>query len=255
MSVTLIELLLGFAILDDNNQAAWRFLAASSTLCPSIALLGAKRPQDGPWQWIVGSLWLVLALPAIQHLMLQRSVAFEVHPARAWFLFVLLVIGATNSVFSRYGPAVLLFVAGQVVLLTPHLPAGVRWLPSVAPGWGLFGLTTAIVMAQISIRKRATTPALNRVWLDFRDAFGLVWSLRFMERMNTVAHTNGWNMTLQWSGFEASDGSPNWQLSPDQLRVLRQSFANLLRRFVSPEWIADRLDQAGDQQGLSAATE
>jgi hypothetical protein len=63
-----------------------------------------------------------------------------------------------------------------------------------------------------------------------------------MEQLNAVSQSNGWNLRLQWSGFHTMDGSPDWSLPPDQLRVLRQSLQNLLRRFVSPEWIATRLE-------------
>ena len=44
--------------------ATVRYLAATTTLCPLIGLLGAKRPQDRGWQFIVATLWVVLALPA-----------------------------------------------------------------------------------------------------------------------------------------------------------------------------------------------
>ena len=39
------------------------FAAAMIVFCPAMALLGAKRPQDKPWQLIVLSLWGILALP------------------------------------------------------------------------------------------------------------------------------------------------------------------------------------------------
>ncbi len=43
-----------------------RYLAAVATFCPLMAVLGAKRPQDRPWQFVVLSLWIVLALPGLQ---------------------------------------------------------------------------------------------------------------------------------------------------------------------------------------------
>jgi hypothetical protein len=69
----------------------------------------------------------------------------------------------------------------------------------------------------------------------------LVWSLRLMERFNATAEGNGWDVTLFWSGFRNRQGTSPWQLSADQARTARQTLRNLLRRFVSPEWIAARL--------------
>src|SRR6185295_15343995 len=51
-----------------GDLASWivplRFMAAMSAFCPIMAVLGAKRPQDRAWQFIVLSLWAVLCLPA-----------------------------------------------------------------------------------------------------------------------------------------------------------------------------------------------
>ncbi len=41
----------------------------------------------------------------------------------------------------------------------------------------------------------------DRVWTDFRDLFGTVWSLRVMERVNETARLQQWNWELTWSGF------------------------------------------------------
>src|SRR5262245_21972391 len=40
-----------------------KFAAAALTLCPAVAVLGAKRPQDRAWHWIVLSLWVVVCVP------------------------------------------------------------------------------------------------------------------------------------------------------------------------------------------------
>ena len=57
------------------------------------------------------------------------------------------------------------------------------------------------------------------------------------------APDRGWLLT--WSGFH----TPHHErvedsLSPDELLALRQNTFNLLRRFVSPEWIATRLGES-----------
>ncbi|HEY2841351.1 MAG TPA: hypothetical protein VGJ26_19495, partial [Pirellulales bacterium] len=53
-----------------------RFVAAVSSLCPAIALLGAKRPQSRAWQFIVLTLLGILALPALFSLLLHYGEPF-----------------------------------------------------------------------------------------------------------------------------------------------------------------------------------
>src|SRR5262245_4046075 len=56
-------------------STAWlshiRYLAATTTFCPFMALLGAKRPQNRAWQFIVLALLTVLALPAVEGLLFR----------------------------------------------------------------------------------------------------------------------------------------------------------------------------------------
>jgi hypothetical protein len=45
--------------------AAARLGVVALAMCPTMSLLGAKRPQHGVWQFIVASLAGILALPAV----------------------------------------------------------------------------------------------------------------------------------------------------------------------------------------------
>ena len=110
--------------------AGWqhvRYLAAVATLCPSVAVLGAKRPQDRGWQFIVASLWLVAALPSLQQWFARPNAALDLHVAWRWFLLILIAIGLFNILPTRYWPTSLLTAAGQACLLTRHLPLADSW--------------------------------------------------------------------------------------------------------------------------------
>jgi hypothetical protein len=213
-----------------------RLAAATSTFCPTMALLGAKRPQDRGWQAIVLSLWGILSLPSIEWLLFGGQT--ELHPARFWFLVILIAVGASNGLGTRYWPSSLLFSGGQILLLTSLFSAAPRpWMPPVS--------IAAIVLAwwfEAAQWPRSAHVAqpLDRVWLDFRDAFGVVWALRIIERMNASSRMYAWPVTLTWQGFATVSGSEIHELPP----LVEESLRTLLRRFVSPEWIAARLEAA-----------
>ncbi|MCA9149801.1 MAG: hypothetical protein KDA92_10900, partial [Planctomycetales bacterium] len=68
---------------------------------------------------------------------------------------------------------------------------------------------------------------------DFRDAFGAVWALRVMERINQAGRQATPPIELTWHGFE---------VPPSQVDVPETLAVNIratLRRFVPPEWLAD----------------
>ncbi len=223
---------------------ALRYAAAMSTFCPIVALLGAKRPQDRGWQWIVLSLWAILCQPAGEWL-LFGGVA-EIHPARFWFLVILLVVGATNGLGTRHWPSSLLYAGGQFALLLPFFSADAPLAGNQAALWGLGGILLSWILIAAGLPGRKPRMPLDRAWLDFRDAFGVVWALRILERMNASAKMYDWPLTLSWQGFCPRASAACGDVPP----VVEESFRTLLRRFVTPDWIDARVSTS--RQGTPA---
>ena len=223
------------------RQEALRYAARMTLFCPLMALLGAKRPQHRVWQFVVLSLWMILALPAAEPLLVGREMGFDVHPARQWLFVVLIIMGVINALPTRFCPSALFFASAQLLLLGEYLP-GIGWQPG--PGAGLVGIALfvmAIALATVMTPVRRAARPLDRIWLEFRDRFGVLWSLRVAERINAAAARYEWPVALTWRGFRARNGQPpESQLTPQQLRALEQNMNNLLRRFVSAEWMRQR---------------
>ena len=90
------------------------------------------------------------------------------------------------------------------------------------------------------------------MWLDFRDAYGLVWALRVQERFNATAAKNGWPIRLTWRRMVSADAarlprpgvaarSPDPSATQDHMdEAVARGLASLLRRFVSRKWISQR---------------
>ena len=222
-----------------------RFAAAITVFLPVMAQIGAKRPQDNAWQLIVVSLWVILALPAAKHFAFERELPFEIHGAWQWFLAILFVLSLVNVLPSRFFPSSLLLGTAQILLLS-------RFLPVPLPSSGCAGPLTALLLADCSIAlvafgfpaSRVVSRPEDRVWLDFRDSFGTLWGLRVAERVNAAAEMYNWNVTLTWSGFRVGESDDETiEIPADVAKMLRKTTRGLLRRFVSSEWIARRLEQ------------
>jgi hypothetical protein len=98
----------------------------------------------------------------------------------------------------------------------------------------------AMCSVRILTRRRGRVAApLDRLWLDFRDAYGAVWGLRIAERINSAARGNGWNLSLTWQGFVPTPDAA--EPTPEALAAAGEMLETLVRRFVSGEWIALRL--------------
>lgn len=222
--------------------ASLRYASALLVFCPPLAAMGAKRPQHHPWQFVVLSLWGVLSLPAWEVLLIRPHQALDVEGLRAWFLPALILLGLANQLGTRFWPSALLAVSAQFAILTPYFPL-LRY------DVGVWGSATALLLVDLAVllvllgvpRRRVDPKPLDRVWLDFRDAFGAVWALRLAERFNAASRCFEWNVNLEWDGFTIpGGGSPDEQLPAEVETVLRQNLKNLLRRFVSNEWIQRR---------------
>jgi hypothetical protein len=270
-----VELVLGLSADRTQEQAEMlRFAAAVFVFTPTIALLGGKRPQNAAWQFVVITLLGVLALPAWELWMRGRGEDFAIDAIRSWFIVVMIVISAANHLPTRFGLAAVQFAAAQTTILWPHLPivGDSASRPLVWLGCGL------LLSAVLTARRAAARASLHAdqdkdsqplrlwsfVWREFRDWYGTVWGVRLMERVNASVEMHNGPIVLGWEGFFWRDahspggetrsldaagettgdrgaGALATRLAPEQQAAIEQSLRNLLRRFVSSQWIEGRL--------------
>jgi hypothetical protein len=233
---------------------AWRdvlwYLAAVLALVPPIAVLGARRPTARVWTWFVlVPLVLVFAWPLAPVLRRDgNAAAFSLEePLLAGYLLVL-VMGAGNYLGLRFSLAALLWMIGLALVVLPLCPPRAKWVPEATTGrfWGMLCLVAAGWIADRLVacaRRRSTTgPALNRVWGDFCDLFGIVWARRLQDRFNEEAGRKGLPLRLAMHGLEAAPGQlPPAEFDAQTLVTAEESLRWLLQKFVDPAWIDRRL--------------
>lgn len=228
--------------LEPTWLAPLRLAATTLSFCPLLAILGAKRPQHGAWSFVVAAFWGMMALPAAETFFLQRGQRLEMGDARSWFLWILIAVGPINYLPTRQWPAALLLAAGQFLTLSEYLPLVQR---AVIAHQHLAGLwLAALSLAVVRPPHCRAANQYDRLWLDFRDTFGLLWSLRLQERVNSVAHSSQWLLWLSWLGLRhGQTDEPLTSVDSTIEPTLRTTLKGLLRRFVTGRWIAKRLGQ------------
>jgi hypothetical protein len=228
------------------------YAAAIVILAPPIAVLGARRPVSRAWPWFVLlPLVLVFSWPALPVVAMGGTTdGWQLEtPVVVGYLLVL-VMGLGNYLgLALTLPAILWGAAGLLVVF-PLCSATAKW--SLAPEVGRTAATLCLVAAgwiadrqAVRSRSRAdgTAPAFDRVWRDFRDAFGIVWSRRVQERFNDDAGRIGLNVRLGVAGLETAGGGGNGPRIIDAadhaaaLETLRWN----LQKFVDSDWIDRRI--------------
>jgi hypothetical protein len=253
-----------------------RFLAAGATFCPFVALLGAKRPQDRAWQFVVLSLLALVVFFGLTELAFWPGRPPSLHWIVRWLLVApLLAMGAANYLLTRYWLPGLVAALGKFILLLPQFPELHGGLPAALAGGtnsydriaaaGLVCLSSAVALAWALGRRgasrrsevvrseaarhpssRAADPrVLDRGWLDFRDQFGTFWALRVAGRINQSAEQLGLGVRLSWQGLTREGAGLDAPAKAADLdgptaASLRRVIQSLLRRFVNDEWLARR---------------
>jgi hypothetical protein len=212
-----------------------RYAAAMITFTPAMAVLGAKRPQNAGWQWVVLTLWLVLMLPAAQTVVFGSGP--RVAPFVAWKLLVAALVGLelVNYAFSRHRWAVALFVAAQAALLWSHFRAS---FDSGTPFVLLAMVLITAATLSVSLRRPADA---NDCWRRFVDWYGAFWSFRVMSLVNQTADAAGWPVRLMPFGFIHNDDNAtraNLDELPAGIQIeIDRALRNTLRRFLSDEML------------------
>lgn len=229
-------------------DALW-YAVSVLMLCPPIAVLGARRPGIRVWSWFVLlPLVLVFAWPAFA----EWSRGWGDEPLRLatpmllGYLLVM-VMGLGNYIGTRFTLTALLVGASQLLLILPISAAAPQWFPNAeaARSWAALLLAGAALSAVFAARRhRAANASLDLVWLEFRDWFGIVWARRFMDRINDQARREQWPVRLELDGLVPTDANAAPAVTPQ----VEHAFRWLLRRFVDPEWIDERLRPSDAQQ-------
>ncbi len=206
-----------------------RYVALCLTGCVAVAVLGARRPGLAAWNFVVVGLLAVLLLPLVENFASGGPLHLE------WFRTALvggvIAVGVLNYLPTRLGPAAVLLgivvaaeliglagpeeLAQKVQPIVPRLRLGLALVP-----W--LGLWTCW-------RRPRLGSECDRLWLAFRDRFGLVWGQRLREQFNRSAFHSGWPVFLSWQGLRRKAGSP--PIDPDTQTVMAATLCALMKRF------------------------
>lgn len=237
----------------DSTASYLRYVAAALVIVPTLAQLGAKSPQNGAWQFIVVTLVVVLLLPVVQG-WAYGDEAPVVHLLFRWLLVAHVFLGVGNYLFTRFATSAILLGAGQLALIAEYLPFYAQPDSRNRELLGLGCLVAAVGFAWAVVLFRSRTErSLERLWGDFRDAYGAVWTLRIAERLNVSARLHGWPVEFSWDGIavtgEGRHGLPTTDLvglEPELQHRIERELRSYFRRFVSHDWISRRLPTSGD---------
>jgi hypothetical protein len=217
----------------DVGMDAGRYCALCLTACAGVAVLNARRPYVGAWNFVVLGLFAVMVLPLLETMFIGTH---PVDPLRIFFLSMTLAIGLLNYMPTRFGPAALClmpFCAGEILLLyTPSV-----FTDEHVIGWMHGGLLTvpwiAWICAWLSRKERGE---FDRLWLTFRDRWGLLWGQRVREQFNHAAQNAGWPVKLSWRGLARAAGQEPLTAIEEE-KMLRALQAALQRFIPSKEQV------------------
>src|SRR5262245_10309615 len=160
-----------------TGNTAFRSWALALTCCSIVAVLGARRPHVAAWNLVVLGLLVVLSLPALQRWFLGVD---SLDLILALLLPATLLIGVLNYLPTRFaGVAVAVGLAcgtETALLLLPDSTAS-EWLTH----FGLLMLLCPWLGLLAWGRGPQGRNDLDRMWLRFRDRYGLLWGQRVRE--------------------------------------------------------------------------
>lgn len=247
---------------DPVADHAWYGCAVLS-LCPPIAVLGSRRPGTRVWGWfILFPMLLALSWPIMavwwQGTELRR-LQLE-GPQLAAFCLVL-VMGFGNYCGTRFTLTALMLSASLLgIAISSYQDAAVWGVHrSTIRTWCTVGTVLSIIAIDFSRRAPVST-RFDRLWFDFFDAFGIVWGRRIQDRVNFFLKSEGIPVLLQRDGFHWSDksnrefASNTKDVTPEAVGAsledsrIEHILRWLLRRFVDPTWIEQRLGPTSTSQ-------
>jgi hypothetical protein len=216
------------------------YLMVLTILASLTSVLGARNPGGRVWAILMVLLVVVFLIPWLEAGgRLRRAQGLgQVQLDSPWTLFygLLALAGVTNFVPTRYGLAALSLGASLILELLGLTRKGwtaearaavwsaVAW--SLAFGWWL---------AEWSHRRPSLgRNSVERLWLWFRDHWGVVWALRIQERFNRSAEVSRWPSRLTWFGLVPASPATG-AATEEPPEPAEATLRGLIHRFVAAE--------------------
>jgi hypothetical protein len=223
----------GALLLDGTNGAATvRYLALCLTGCAGIAVLGARRPIVGAWNFVLLALIGVLLLPLLENALLSTPL---LDPLRLIFAMGTVLVGVLNYLPTRFCLAAMLVgTACFLVLLAlagwPENEDHRSFLTHLSY-WFLAAACWSALFARQP--HWAEVAVFDREWMMFRDRFGLMWGQRVREQFNRAVANAGWPVYLRWRGLRKTAREAVLS-GADQVAIV-ETLRVILKRFHSAE--------------------
>jgi hypothetical protein len=193
-------ILVGVATWASSDTEPGSYVALCLTGCAGVAVLGARRPGVGAWNFVLLGLLAVMLLPLAERLLAKAA---SVDLLRVIFLAGTLAVVVLNYLPTCLAAAALVLGAGCALELL-RLAGQVEVDPLF--GWWLLALVPWVGLAGWRLRA-ANLAEFDAVWLDFRDRFGFLWGQRVREQFNRSAANANWRVILRWQGLRLLPGS------------------------------------------------
>jgi hypothetical protein len=202
------------AALGPGESAAARYVALALTGCAGVAVLGARRPGVGPWNFVALGLLVVLVLP-----LAEGFGRLSLSLPRLLFLAATLAVSFLNYLPTRLAPAALLAAAG----CGAELSTLAGWGDGPLVDAGRLALAAAPWLAYVMVcGRREPASEFDRTWLRFRDSFGGLWAERVREQFNRAADNAGLTGRLGWGGIKGAQKAEGGQLLALQQALLKR---------------------------------
>ncbi len=227
------------------------YLTAVSALCPFVAVLGARRGRLLEWSlFIVLPVIVVLEWPALAQIVrCWHGQRLDLELPTLLGYAVVLVMGIGNFIGTRFTlPAIAFAVGWAAIVFLTHSSIENLWMRRDPAFFVSLAQFTFWRWAfHFADQQKLVTNGWTRVCHDFRDDFGVVWSTRLMNRVNEVAQREQWPWTLTADGLESVSKESQPTIDPNADPRVDHAFRWLLKPFVNPEWIDERLTASTDR--------
>jgi hypothetical protein len=219
-----------FDILQKEPEFGMRaYLALALTGSASMAVLGARRPGVGAWNFVILGLLVVMMFLWLESRLAEDDLILQ--RIRMVLLASTVTIGVLNYLPTRLAPAAVLLALGcgleiSILTLSTPLALGLETIQSIARV--MVALTPWVAYGRMRQQSRILSE-FDQVWLRFRNSYGLVWAQRLREQFNQSAKNSNWPVILRWQGLRVIPGEAS-PTSEDRVTMLANLRA-LMKRF------------------------